>query len=94
MTQRAELFDTIGITLPKTLSDDAAIFYLKKIIFHWDWVPHTARFVHSVTATWRDMCAKKATVGDKQLVLDEDDDMMEDMGDADMVDQALYVAGL
>jgi len=94
VTQRAELFDTIGITLPKTLSDDAAIFYLKKIIFHWDWVPHTARFVHSVTATWWDMCAKKATVGDKQLVLDEDDDMMEDMGDADMVDQALYVAGL
>jgi len=57
-------------------------------------VPHTARFIHSVTATWRDMCAKKATIGEEQPVLDEDDDMMEDMGDADMVDQVLYVAGL
>jgi len=40
------------------------------------------------------MCAKKATIGEEQPVLDEDDDMMEDMGDADMVDQVLYVAGL
>jgi len=37
----------------------------------------------------------QANVGDEQPVLNEDEDIIEDMGDADMVDQVLYyVAGL
>jgi len=58
-------------------------------------VTHIAGFIHSITATWRDVYAMQANVGDEQPVLNEDEDIIEDMGDADMVDQVLYyVAGL
>ena len=56
---------------------------------------HIAGFIYSITATWRDVYAMQANVGDEQPVLNEDEDIIEDMGDADMVDQVLYyVAGL
>jgi hypothetical protein len=70
MEVRAELFaslaESAGLRRPERFSDDSALFWMRRLIFHWDWVVPMARFVHMVYMIWSGKEAKHKEAQEKE----------------------------
>ncbi len=51
---REDVFTKTKLMIPVSLSDDEALSWLKDLIFHWNLVPLTAKFIFRYSGVWND----------------------------------------
>jgi hypothetical protein len=71
-----DLHTTRGFHAPSTLSNDAAAFWLRKLIFNWELVIPTARFIHLHYLIWSGETSDAPSEVSWTGLIDEGDDIV------------------